>query len=113
MATARSISARLRQATTDRDACRNRIRLLSLSFALPAVICCPAWAATWEIVPTVRVSETYTDNVSLTPDAAKQADWVTQLVPGISLTATGRRLRLNASYTPQLIYYARSNGADQ
>jgi len=77
------------------------------------MMCCPAWAATWEIVPTLRTSETYTDNVSLTPDAVKRADWVTQLVPGVSLTATGRRLRLNASYSPQLIYYARSNGADQ
>src|SRR3954467_14135034 len=113
MATAHS-GARRRPAATDRGAaCRNPIRLLSLSFALPAMICCPAWAATWDIVPTFRVSETYTDNVSLRPDAGKQADWVTQLVPGISLSATGRRLRLNASYTPQLTYYARGQGADQ
>jgi len=113
MATAHS-GARRRRATTDRGAaCRNPIRLLSLSFALPAVICCPAWAATWDIVPTFRVNETYTDNVSLRPDAAKQAEWVTQLVPGMSVTATGRRLRLNANYTPQLTYYAGGEAANQ
>jgi uncharacterized protein (PEP-CTERM system associated) len=67
----------------------------------------PAPAARWEIVPTLTVQETYTDNVSLAPDETKQDQWVTQLIPGISLTGTGSRLRLNASYTPQLTYYGR------
>jgi uncharacterized protein (PEP-CTERM system associated) len=88
-------------------------RLLSLSFALSAMVCGPASAATWDIAPTFKVNETYTDNVSLTPEATKQADWVTQLVPGISVIATGPRLRLNASYTPQLTYYAGGQAANQ
>jgi uncharacterized protein (PEP-CTERM system associated) len=77
------------------------------------MICSPAWAAKWDIVPTFTVSETYTDNVSLTPDAAKQADWITQLIPRISLGATGARLRLNATYAPQLNYYARSTRGNE
>jgi uncharacterized protein (PEP-CTERM system associated) len=113
MATAPS-GARRRQATTDRgDAYRNPLLLLSLSFALPAMISCPAWAAKWDIEPTLTVSETYTDNISLTPDAARQAEWITQLVPGISVTATGPRLRLNASYAPQLTYYARGERGNE
>lgn len=71
------------------------------------MMCCPAWAAKWDIVPTFTIAETYTDNLSLTSDAAKQADWVTQLVPGISVAAIGSRLRLSGTYAPQLIYYAR------
>ncbi len=53
------------------DARRNLMRFLSLSAALPALLACPAWAAKWDIVPTLSVVETYTDNVSLTPDAVE------------------------------------------
>jgi uncharacterized protein (PEP-CTERM system associated) len=77
------------------------------------MMCCPAWAAKWDIVPTFKVSETYTDNLSLTSDAAKQAEWVTQLVPGILLATTGRRLRFNAYYAPQLNYYARGQHGNE
>jgi uncharacterized protein (PEP-CTERM system associated) len=43
--------------------------------------------------------------VSLAPDETKQDEWVTQLIPGISLTGTGSRLRLSANYAPQFTYY--------
>jgi uncharacterized protein (PEP-CTERM system associated) len=84
------------------------MRLLSLSAALPALLSCPAWAARWDIVPTLSVGETYTDNLSLAPDGLKWSDWVTQVNPGISIAATGARLRFNATYTPEVIYYARA-----
>jgi uncharacterized protein (PEP-CTERM system associated) len=114
MAPAHSGAGRPQAIANRGDAPCNPIRLLSLLFALPALVCCrPVSAATWDIVPTLRLSETYTDNVSLAPDAARQADWVTQLTPGISLAAIGRRLRLNARYTPQLTYYARGQQANQ
>jgi uncharacterized protein (PEP-CTERM system associated) len=113
MATAPSGASRW-WATTDRGhACRNPILLLSLSFALPAMMSFPASAAKWEIVPTLTLSETYTDNISLTADAAKQDEWITQLVPGISVTATGPQLRLNASYSPQLTYYAQEQRGNE
>jgi len=83
------------------------MRFLSLSASLPALLAGPAWAAKWEIVPTLSVGETYTDNVSLTPDAVRQGAWVTQVSPGIAIAATGARLRFNAAYAPEVIYYAR------
>jgi uncharacterized protein (PEP-CTERM system associated) len=92
---------------------RHRLRFLTLLSALPAMMCCSAFAANWDVVPTLRVSETYTDNISLTPDSVKQAEWVTQLVPGISVAASGRRLGLNVSYTPQLTYYARGQHGNE
>src|SRR5687768_16587608 len=82
------------------------IRFLSLSAGLSALLTCSAWGAKWEIVPTLSVVETYTDNVSLVSDAAKQSDWVTQVIPAISIVATGDRLRFNASYRPELTYHA-------
>jgi uncharacterized protein (PEP-CTERM system associated) len=114
MAKARSDAQQWRQARPgSRDVRRNLKRFLALSAALPALLSCPAWAAKWDIVPTLSVGETYTDNVSLTPNALKQGDWVTQVTPGISIAATGARLRFNATYDPEVIYYARGQQNDQ
>jgi len=89
------------------------MRFLSLSAALPALFSYPAWAAKWDIVPTLSVGETYTDNLSLAPDALKQGDWVTQVTPRISIGATGARLRFNATSAPEFIYYSRGQKDNQ
>jgi uncharacterized protein (PEP-CTERM system associated) len=96
-----------------RVARRGLTRFLSLSAGLFALLAGSSWAAKWDIVPTLSLVETYTDNVSLTRDAAKQSDWVTQVIPGISIAATGDRLRFIASYTPELTYYAHGKAEDQ
>lgn len=85
------------------------MRSLSLSAGLSTLLSCPAWAAKWDIVPTLAVVETYTDNLSLTPDAVKQSEWVTQVIPGISIAATGARLKFNATYAPEVTYFARGH----
>jgi len=114
MAKARSDAQRRRQASPGSgDARRNLMRFLSLSAALPALLSCPAWAAKWEIVPALSVRETYTDNLSLAPDAVKQGRWVTQVTPGISIAATGARLRFNATYAPEVTYYTRGQEDNQ
>jgi uncharacterized protein (PEP-CTERM system associated) len=82
------------------------MRFLSLSAGLSALLTCSAWAAKWDIVPTLTLVETYTDNRSLTSGGSKQSDWVTQIVPGISIAATGDRLRFNVAYAPQFTYYS-------
>lgn len=98
----------LRACLGDKHSRRHLLRFLALSaaraalFALPA---CPAWAERWDIVPSLSVGETYTDNVSLAQDASKQGAWITQIAPGISITATGARFRCNVNYRPEFIYY--------
>ena len=115
MATARSdAQPRLQEGPGNGNAHYNLMRFLSsMSAALAALLASPAWAAKWDIVPTLSVLETYTDNLSLTPDALKQSDWVTQIIPGISVTATGPRLKFNATYTPEAVYYARATENNQ
>src|SRR4051794_20527771 len=76
-----------------------------------ALLSSSAWAAQWEVVPAVSLVETYTDNVTLASDAAKKSDSVTQLIPSISVAATGDRLRFKAVYRPEFTYYA--EGAEQ
>ena len=93
----------------DGVSCCNLLRFLSL-FTLLA---CPAWAARWDIVPTLSVAETYTDNVFLAQDASKESDWVTQVIPGISIKATGARLRFDLNYAPEATYYARGQADNQ
>ena len=94
---------------SNRGASRSLTRSLCGSAALFAVLACPAgWAAKWDIVPTLSVAESYTDNIALSADALKESDWITQATPGIRIDATGPRLRFNVNYAPEIVYYARS-----
>ena len=92
---------------------RTRTWLLSLFASLSAALGGSAWAAKWEIAPTLSVVETYTDNVTLASDTAKKSDSVTQLIPGIAVAATGSRLRFSAVYRPELTYYAQGTVDDK
>ncbi len=79
-------------------------------FAVPwTLVGCPAWAAEWNVIPSLSLGETYTDNVALETDASKRADWVTQVIPGISVAASGARLRFDAKYAYEANYYARAH----
>jgi uncharacterized protein (PEP-CTERM system associated) len=65
-----------------------------------------AGATEWKITPSLALKETYTDNVTLAPPGLEKSDFITQINPGISLTGTGPRLKLNASYVMQNLVYA-------
>jgi uncharacterized protein (PEP-CTERM system associated) len=67
---------------------------------------------TWEIVPTLAVEETYTDNVRLSPPGSERGDWVTQLTPGVSVKGNGARMRFNANYAAQVLYRAQEGSKD-
>lgn len=62
-------------------------------------------AADWKAAPSLNLKETYSDNITLAPQGSEKSDWVTQINPGISLTGTGSRLKVNASYVMQNLYY--------
>ncbi len=67
----------------------------------------------WVVTPSLKLAETYTDNVFLSPDGLQQSDWITQVTPGISVTANGPRLRLDAFYAPELVYHAQTEREDK
>ncbi len=69
---------------------------------------CPAYstAADWKIVPNLSLLETYTDNVTLAARGDEKSDFITQINPGISLSGTGARLKVNVNYTMQNLFYA-------
>ena len=64
------------------------------------------YAADWKITPTLNVRETYSDNAGFSSSGGDNGDFITEINPGISVSGTGARLKLNASYTMQNIFYA-------
>ncbi|HVY07571.1 MAG TPA: TIGR03016 family PEP-CTERM system-associated outer membrane protein [Burkholderiales bacterium] len=101
-----------RPAAGNQDLFRTSRRLLAPVGALSILLLSTAHAAKWEIVPSITVGETYSDNIALTSDATKRSDWVSQVTPGLTVAGTGADLRFNASYTPYYNYYARGSGND-
>ena len=97
------------------------LTILLMPFAGPAVAQSRADMATsapdqprksnWLVTPSLKLAETYTDNLFLSP--LKQSDWITQVIPGISVAANGPRLRLDAVYAPELLYHAETEREDK
>jgi len=96
--------------TTDRsrsDRWRAATRIaLGFGATVVALHAGTAWPAKWEVLPSVSLEETYSDNISLAPPGSERSDWVTTLTPRIQIRATGDRARLDIQYNPQLLYWA-------
>ncbi|MCH9638174.1 MAG: TIGR03016 family PEP-CTERM system-associated outer membrane protein [Betaproteobacteria bacterium] len=78
-------------------------------------------SAEWEITPSLTLSETYTDNVSLgagllgaggvpaRPGGDKRSDFVTQINPAISIVGTNRRVSLDSFYRMNNLIFAKDS----
>ena len=60
-------------------------------------------AAQWTIEPSIRVRESYTDNVFISSD--KKDDLITEIAPSIGIRARGNRLKVDANYSLQTLTY--------
>jgi uncharacterized protein (PEP-CTERM system associated) len=87
-------------------------RLLPVVLVASLVIAPPVIAAEWDIVPALTVRGTYTDNFALEPDVLKQTEWVTQVIPEITMNAVGSGLKFNLYYAPEITRYARDQEDD-
>ncbi|PRC93530.1 TIGR03016 family PEP-CTERM system-associated outer membrane protein [Solimicrobium silvestre] len=65
-----------------------------------------AQARGWTITPSVNLSETYTDNVKLQPAGQATSAFITEVAPGIDITAATRRLKLDLDYAVQNLHYS-------
>lgn len=70
----------------------------------------PAVAQTWHFTPRISLTETWTDNLYLQPDALARSGWITNLVPSFSLEHRGPRLNVFADYRYQHDLYQDSSG---
>lgn len=84
--------------------------LIAATCFLFALVFSPgARAAEWKLTPTIELTETYTDNVRLKGKGAEQQASITQLSPGVTIAATGQRLKLQFNYILQNSYYSGLN----
>lgn len=72
-------------------------RRAPLAAAAAALLLAPPCHADWRVVPTFGVTETYSDNVLLQPDALAQSQFITEYTPGLALLGSGRRYKVAAS----------------
>jgi uncharacterized protein (PEP-CTERM system associated) len=96
-----------------RSSCGRRARALVRCLPLSsALIVHPALAAKWDIIPTLGIEETYTDNLRLTP-TNKQSDFATVLTPGVIINGVGARGRLDLTYSLQSIYHTQEGAQNE
>lgn len=68
---------------------------------------CPAgtaWAESWTVKPLVSLSETYSNNLGLTPEPAV-GGWISDLAPGLVIEGQGSRVKAHLDYGLHVLRY--------
>ena len=79
---------------------------------LPLLLPVPAAALDWLVQPSVRVRESYTDNVLRAPPQRAQSDFITEIAPAIALIGSGPRLQVHLDYSWRKFLYQRRADTD-
>ena len=89
-------------------------RLAALCAPIGLVAAAPALAQqqTLKVTPSIRLTETITDNAGLRRDGQGQSDWITQISPGVSIDARGSRVTGALSVSANANHYANGSLAD-
>ena len=66
-------------------------------------------AGDWQIRPSVRVEEYYSDNIKLSSPGSERHDFVTEIIPSLRIRGEGARLTANVDFRFQDIRYARDS----
>lgn len=64
-----------------------------------------ARAAQWEVIPSIGAGVIVTDNIMLAPEGSERSETITEVVPGIIVNVTGRRLNLDLNYRLDILRY--------
>ena len=64
----------------------------------------PASAVEWDFRPRAELGQSYTDNVAL-DENDEESEWITELRPGLGLTAESARFSLEADYEMQILRF--------
>ena len=79
-------------------------RILTVVALLIITFASSAYAA--EFRPIISLAQYYTDNLFLLPDELKEADWVTEVRPGIKINHESSRIIFDLDYAYQALFYA-------
>ena len=99
--------------TADRvQATRKRLpRVAPIAAAVAALLVTPASRADWRFVPSLGVTQTFSDNAALLPDDAAHSQWITEVAPGFSYVLDSRRLKATANGSVRQYAYSGSSDA--
>jgi uncharacterized protein (PEP-CTERM system associated) len=89
-----------------RGAAGARLKRAILALAVASVfVDTPAHAAKWTVTPSIRVQETYTNNVGLDESGEEEWDLITEAEPGVFVRGEGDRLNLSFDYRALGLFY--------
>lgn len=89
-------------------------RAIAALLGLPMLLPLAATAGDWFIQPRLQIGETWTDNPRLQAESQNpESDWITTISPGVSISGTGRRLKLATDYTAQKQIFANNSDLSQ
>jgi len=74
-------------------------------------VAAPGAVPEWYVIPSIRIDETYNDNVNLAPRGLQVADFITAVTPGLTLIGQTPRINLNLTYDPQELLFARGTSS--
>jgi uncharacterized protein (PEP-CTERM system associated) len=88
-------------------------RSVSILFALGATLgaMTPAVAGEWQIVPSLAVHETVTDNIDQVKKH-RRSEWITDVTPGLSIVGQGDRLKLDFNYQLHGLFHGKDSSRD-
>ena len=87
------------------DCRKKRIRTARLALVLCTAASPLAQGAEWKPSLSISGTSTLTDNARLAPDASKETDLLNIVTPTLGLSKDGARLKVNARYSPSLLWY--------
>lgn len=82
-----------------------RIRTASFALGLCAATSSVALGAEWKPSLSVSGTSTLTDNARLAPEGREEADLLNLVTPTLGVNKDGARLKVNARYSPTLLWY--------
>lgn len=74
----------------------HRLSLHLAPLAAAAMLLAQPCYADWRVAPSLSVTGTYTDNVTLQPDALAQSQFLTEYLPALAVTGSGERYKVEA-----------------
>lgn len=63
------------------------------------------FASSWQFTAGVNAGETYSNNVALASREGAKGDWITEITPIFTVVKTSGRLKMNAHYSLQKLFY--------
>ena len=92
---------------------RGRQRLTVLGLPIIALVSVPAIAAEWDFQPSVTLGQSYTGNVALAEDGAEEAEWITELRPGVVVSVEGPKFTADLDYEMQILQFDDNSDNDE